>query len=180
MAEGGSNVHGLGVTLEAFDVNPLMYELVFDQAWTKVQPVDEWIATWAKCRGGQQSVAVLKAWNDLYQKVYIAHSLCGQAVLMNARPQLEGVQGWNTFPDYKYDNLDLWTIWGSLLQAGSMDNPGYVFDVVNVGRQVLGNLFSDYRAQFTDCYQRKDLKGAQEWAERMDALLLDVDRLLAC
>lgn len=74
----------------------------------------------------------------------------------------------------------MWAIWGSLLQAGSIDKPGHAFDVVNVSRQVLGNLFSDYRAQFTDCYKRKDVKGAQEWAQRMDDLLLDVDRLLAC
>ena len=30
--EGGDNVYGLGATLEGFDVNPLMYEFVFDQA----------------------------------------------------------------------------------------------------------------------------------------------------
>ena len=180
LAEGGQNVYGLGVTLEAFDVNPMMYEFVFEQAWEGVQPTDEWIATWAKCRGGQTCPAVLKAWKELHEKIYIAPSLCGQAVLMNARPQLEGVQGWNTFPEYKYDNKDLWAIWGSLLQAGSIDKPGHAFDVVNVSRQVLGNLFSDYRAQFTDCYKRKDVKGAQEWAQRMDDLLLDVDRLLAC
>ena len=180
LAEGGQNVHGLGVTLEAFDVNPMMYEFVFDQAWEGVQPTHEWIATWAKCRGGQQCPAVLNAWKELYEKIYIAPSICGQAVLMNARPQLEGVQGWNTFPEYKYKNKDLWTIWGSLLQAGSIEQPGHAFDVVNVGRQVLGNLFSDYRAQFTACCKRKDVKGAQEWAQRMDDLLLDVDRLLAC
>ena len=180
LAEGGPNVHGLGGTLEAFDVNPMMYEFVFDQAWEGVQPTHEWIATWAKCRGGQQCPAVLNAWKELYEKIYIAPSICGQAVLMNARPQLEGVQGWNTFPEYKYKNKDLWTIWGSLLQAGSIEQPGHAFDVVNVGRQVLGNLFSDYRAQFTACCKRKDVKGAQEWAQRMDDLLLDVDRLLAC
>lgn len=180
LAESGQNVHGLGVTLEAFDVNPMMYEFVFDQAWEGVQPTHEWIATWAKCRGGQQCPAVLNAWKELYEKIYIAPSICGQAVLMNARPQLEGVQGWNTFPEYKYKNKDLWTIWGSLLQAGSIEQPGHAFDVVNVGRQVLGNLFSDYRAQFTACCKRKDVKGAQEWAQRMDDLLLDVDRLLAC
>ncbi|EJW91928.1 Alpha-N-acetylglucosaminidase, partial [gut metagenome] len=117
---------------------------------------------------------------NLYEKIYIAPSLCGQAVLINARPQLEGVQGWNTHPEYKYDNKDLWTIWTELLQADLEDNSYYDFDVVNLGRQVLGNLFSDYRAQFTACYKRKDLQGARAWAKRMDELILDVDRLLAC
>ena len=61
-----------------------------------------------------------------------------------------------------------------------MVNQDYDFDVVNVGRQVLGNLFSDYRSQFTACYKRKDLSGAEQWAKRMDDLILDVDRLLSC
>ena len=74
LAEGGQNVYGLGVTLEAFDVNPMMYEFVFEQAWEGVQPTDEWIATWAKCRGGQPCPAVLKAWKELHEKIYIAPS----------------------------------------------------------------------------------------------------------
>lgn len=180
LAEGGDNVYGLGVTLEAFDVNPLMYEFVFDKAWNQTQSTDEWIGMWAKCRGGQKDKNILKAWKDLHEKIYMTPALCGQAVLINARPQFEGVQGWNTYPDYKYDNKDLWTIWSELLQATDVVNQGYDFDVVNVGRQVLGNLFSDYRAQFTACYKRKDLSGAEQWAKRMDDLILDVDRLLSC
>lgn len=31
--KGGDNVYDLETTLEGFDMNPLMYELVFDQAW---------------------------------------------------------------------------------------------------------------------------------------------------
>ena len=52
--------------------------------------------------------------------------------------------------------------------------------IINIGRQVLGNLFSEYRDQFTACYNRKDTTGMREWSTRMDNLLLDVDRLLSC
>lgn len=180
LTKGGDNVYGLGVTLEAFDVNPLMYEFVFDKVWDGAKTTSDWIENWAKCRGGKDSEHILRAWKALHKKIYIAPSLCGQAVLMNARPQLEGVQGWNTFPDYEYNNKDLWAIWGEFLQASLSNNQSYEFDVVNIGRQVLGNLFSDYRVQFVACYKRKDLQGAKDWAKRMDDLLLDVDRLLAC
>lgn len=47
-------------------------------------------------------------------------------------------------------------------------------------RQVLGNLFADYRDKFADCYRKKDLEGTKVWGQRMDQLLLDVDRLLCC
>ena len=45
---------------------------------------------------------IVKAWKQLYEKIYTSAALCGQAVLMNARPQLEGVEGWNTLPGYDY------------------------------------------------------------------------------
>lgn len=50
--EGGDNVYGLGVTLEGLDVNPLMYEFVFERAWENSMPAHQWIANWAQCRGG--------------------------------------------------------------------------------------------------------------------------------
>ena len=178
--EGGDNVYGLGVTLEGLDVNPLMYEFVFERAWENSMPAHQWIANWAQCRGGNVDNHIVKAWKQLYEKIYTSAALCGQAVLMNARPQLEGVEGWNTLPGYDYKNIDLWEIWKELLKAEEVYHSEYHFDVINVGRQVLGNLFADYRDKFTDCYRKKDLEGTKVWGQRMDQLLLDVDRLLCC
>ena len=178
--EGGDNVYGLGVTLEGLDVNPLMYEFVFEHAWENSIPAHQWVANWAQCRGGNVDNHIVKAWKQLYEKIYTSAALCGQAVLMNARPQLEGVEGWNTLPGYDYKNIDLWEIWKELLKAEEVYHSEYHFDVINVGRQVLGNLFADYRDKFTDCYRKKDLEGTKVWGQRMDQLLLDVDRLLCC
>ena len=178
--EGGDNVYGLGVTLEGLDVNPLMYEFVFEHAWENSIPAHQWVANWAQCRGGNVDNHIVKAWKQLYEKIYTSAALCGQAVLMNARPQLAGVEGWNTLPGYDYKNIDLWKIWKELLKAEGVYHSEYHFDVINVGRQVLGNLFADYRDKFTDCYRKKDLEGTKVWGQRMDQLLLDVDRLLCC
>ena len=178
--EGGDNVYGLGVTLEGLDVNPLMYEFVFERAWENSMPAHQWIANWAQCRGGNVDNHIVKAWKQLYEKIYTSAALCGQAVLMNARPQLEGVEGWNTLPGYDYKNIDLWEIWKELLKAEGVYHSEYHFDVINVGRQVLGNLFADYRDKFTDCYRKKKLEETKVWGQRMDQLLLDVDRLLCC
>ena len=65
-------------------------------------------------------------------------------------------------------------------KARNINNSDFRFDVINIGRQVLGNLFSEYRDQFTACYNRKDTTGMREWSTRMDNLLLDVDHLLSC
>ena len=178
--DGGGNLAGLGVTLEGMDVNPHMYEFVFDKAWTTCAEPDAWIETWAKSRGGDSDSLVIDAWKVLHDSVYNHLATCGQAVLMNARPMLVGTDSWNTYPDIFYDNATLWHIWQMLL-AAEVDpaNPGHNYDVVNVGRQALGNLFSDFRASFTDSYNKKDTPAMKMWAARMDSLLLDTDRLLA-
>ncbi len=49
--EGGDNVFGVGVTLEGLDVNPLMYEYVFDKVWNPDMRPQDWIRTWSLCRG---------------------------------------------------------------------------------------------------------------------------------
>lgn len=87
-------------------------------------------------------------------------------MLINARPQLEGVQGWNTHPEYHYDNDVLWRIWEELLSAGDVDNALFKFDLINVGRQVLGNLFSDFRERFTACYKSMIYLVRRRWLLR--------------
>lgn len=178
--EGGHNVFGVGVTLEGLDVNPLMYEYVFDKVWNPDMKPQDWIRTWSLCRGGKVNEKVNSAWQKLHEEIYTKPALCGQAVLINARPQLEGVQGWNTHPEYHYDNDVLWRIWEELLSAGDIDNALFKFDVINVGRQVLGNLFSDFRDRFTECYKKHDILGAEKMAAQMDQLIVDSDRLLSC
>ena len=130
--------------------------------------------------GGSKSSHIIDAWQQLYKKIYIHHATAGQAVLMNARPMLEGTDSWNTHPDIYYDNKELWHIWGKFLEAKNVDSSGYKFDVINIGRQVLGNLFSDFRDSFTACYRQKNIEGMKEWAEKMNTLFTDVDRLLSC
>ncbi len=180
LAEGGDNASGIGATLEGLDVNPLMYEFVFNKAWDTCSAPDTWIEKWARSRGADKSPAVLEAWKILHDSIYIRHATCGQAVLMNARPMLVGTDSWNTYPDIHYSNATLLNAWDKLLSAEGVDgNPGYDYDVVNVGRQVLGNLFSDFRENFTRAYNNKDIDAMKKQAALMDSLLLDTDRLLA-
>ncbi len=179
LADGGDNSIGLGVTLEGLDVNPHMYELVFDKAWSDYLGNEVWVDTWARSRGGDQDQLVISAWRALHDSIYTHEATCGQAVLINARPMLVGTDSWNTYPDIFYDNATLWAIWQTLL-AAEVDpaNPGHRFDVVNVGRQVLGNLFSDFRDNFTAAYNARDIEAMKLWASRIDRIISDSDRLL--
>jgi alpha-N-acetylglucosaminidase len=55
----------------------------------------------------------------------------------------------------------------------------YYYDVVDAGRQVLGNYFSVLRDRFTESYHKKDAKGLKKNGNAILALLNDMDMLLA-
>ncbi|MCS2399780.1 hypothetical protein NXV24_26165 [Bacteroides thetaiotaomicron] len=45
---------------------------------------------------------------------------------------------------------------------------------------MLGNLFSRLEIISLNVIQEKDIDGMKKWADQMDALLIDTDRLLSC
>lgn len=177
----GGNMYGVGCTLEAFDVNSLMYEFTLSKAWDFNTTPEQWVDMWAKTRGGDKDTNIVAAWQKLYNNIYNNMATCGQAVLINARPMLVGIDSWNTYPDIHYDNADLLDIWDTLLRAeGVSENPGYKYDVINVGRQVMGNLFSVMRDSFTVAYNKRDIPEMERIAGVMNDIIIDSDSLLAC
>ena len=62
--------------------------------------------------------------------------------------------------------------------AGERDT--YRFDVVNIGRQVLGDYFLIERDRFAAAYAQHDRKAMDAAARRMTGLLADINLLTAC
>jgi len=68
---GGTNLSGVGCTLEGLDMNPMMYEYVLEKAWNdKPTDVNQWIRNWAIRRCGETDKNVEKAWELLFNKIY--------------------------------------------------------------------------------------------------------------
>lgn len=176
LARGGSNLAGLGGTLEGLDVNPQMHEFILSRAWddapSALSPAD-WMASWGSARGNSSS-----AWKELATDIYTTYSNGCQSVLINSRPCFEKFQGWNTNPFYDYDNGRLGDIWARLV-ADKTPTDAHRHDVVNIGRQYLGNKFADLRAGFTAAYNARDLEAMRLAADSMNRLLADYDRLLS-
>lgn len=179
-ARGGANMHGLGSTLEGLDVNPFMYEYVFEKAWNRPMSDDEWIQAWADRRAGKADPKVRQAWSDLLNKVYTATAQLGQGTLTNARPSLKGHGNWTTNPATAYNNADLFRIWETMLSGDRSPRDAYGFDVVNIGRQVLGNYFLTVRDRFADAYAKKDLDALRQHGDTMRGILHDMNTLVSC
>lgn len=176
---GGENFSGLGSTLEGFDVNPFMYEYVFSKAWDCNLPDSVWIEQLADRRIGLKNQQMRRAWKLLYDSIYTVPAALGQGTLMNARPCLKGNGNWTTTPTVAYSNETLFEVWEMLLKAGEHRHSTYEYDVVNIGRQVLGNYFGKLRDEFAEAYSRKQLPLLKQKGAEMKQLLRDVDTLLS-
>lgn len=179
-SEAGGALQGIGGTLEGLDVNPNMHSYVLDRAWEHEglsQEPEKWIERWALARGGSQDGRIVEAWKNLNSDIYNSASE-SQGILVNARPCLEGYSNWTTKNKYKYDNGRLWEIWEDMKKS-TADCPAHLFDVVNIGRQVLGNHFAELRDSFTAAYKAGDVKNMKEVAARMDGLIVTLDSLLS-
>lgn len=179
LANGGVNLKGIGSTLEGFGVNQFMYEFVLGKAWATGLSDDEWIARLAARRTGTADEAAVSVWKSLIDEIYVEYSRTGQATLTSAHPCLEGNWHWTTKPAYGYTVGDIWDIWQKFLAIES-EREAYGFDVVNLGRQFLGDLFLSVRDRYTECYRNRDISGMEKNASLMLGILDDMDRLVAC
>ncbi len=180
LQKGGANMSGIGSTLEALDVNPLVYEFVFEKAWdSDSTSVNQWIDRWSDRRCGETDENVRKAWQILLDKVYKHPARLGQATLTNARPTLSGSGNWTTDPHIDYSNVDLFHAWELMLNATDKTRDTYQYDVVNIGRQVLGNHFLVLRDQFTSFYNTQNIDSLKITGQKMLELLNDLELLLS-
>lgn len=180
LANGGANMKGVGSTLEGFGVNQFMYEFVLDKAWNISMSDEEWFNKLADRRIGVCSDVARKAWKLLSEKVYIQPAQVGQGTLTNARPYMEGNVYWTTKPTVEYKFEDLLEAWRLLLTVENVDRDTYEFDVINIGRQVLGDYFQAVRNEFVSAYKDADTEKMRQAGNRMMEILSDLDELLSC
>lgn len=179
LTAGLANLKGIGGTLEGLDVNRHMHSYTLDKAWRhKNGPAtpSEWVEEWARARGGNEDILIADAWQQLYRDIYHA-TTTSQGTLINQLPILGPKVRWVTNNRIKYDNDSLVAVWHKLIDARS-DSPAHLYDVVNVGRQALGNHFVALRDSFTSAYERADIDDMRRCADDIDTYILDVDSLL--
>ena len=177
---GGKNMWGVGSTLEGFGVNPVILEYVFEKAWsTGAVNTEQWVGDWSARRSGKTNKDAEEAWEVMRNKILVQHGALGQGTLTNARPSLTRGD-WPANPQIDYDNRDLLKVWQLLNKGAESNSPDvYKYDMVNIGRQVLGNYFKVVRDRFAAAYNQHDLKQLDESGREMMQIIHDMDALLA-
>ena len=172
ISQGGDNMIGLGATMEGFGVNPDFYEFVLDKAWDCGQTAEEWKNRMADRHVGFACNENRKVWQLLFNDImpsYVNES----GTVVCARPSFEARYLNTTYPER------LLQVWKSLLDINS-NKREHLYDVINVGRQVLGDFFAHERDSLYKAYKAQHMDAVNYYAARMEGMLDDLDELLAC
>lgn len=175
------NMIGIGSTLEGLDVNPMVYEYIFEKAWGKDSTdLNEWFDQWADRRCGYKDEHVREAWQILLKNVYSSVPTLAQVSFASLRPAFPGSdEKWVEWSPFNYSNATLFHAWELMFEGRDQTRDTYQYDIVNIGRQVLANHFDRLLNQFTDFYKVKDLDSLKATGAKMEELLEDLDKLLS-
>ncbi|RYH29449.1 alpha-N-acetylglucosaminidase [archaeon] len=150
---------------------------------TQNTPTDNSLST----TKGPRSI-VLYAWRTILSTIYrgetpVCHHPCLRRSILTMQPS------WDLTQEKRYDAQELTKAWGMLVEyavqlqgesEGSVPLPSaYYYDLVDVGRQVMSNLFLDLYSLAQPAYVAGDMETLQSLSRQMLSLIRDWDRLLS-
>ncbi|MDR3094654.1 MAG: alpha-N-acetylglucosaminidase [Bacteroidales bacterium] len=164
---------GIGYIMEGLGWNPLIDEFQSDLVWrSEVPNTSEWIEQFVLRRYGQENADAQEAWKILHETAYKRAGRTDNATVK--RPSLAVSP-----PNIERQILPaLKTLLNAEQPFGKTQT--YLFDVANISREVFGSLANAYHQQMISAYHHKDREALKAAAGKMNTLILDLDRLLAC
>ena len=173
---------GIGLTMEAIEQTPVLYELMTDNTWRDT-PIDlqQWLKQYISNRYGTNNADMEKAWDILVQTVYNGQVIRdGAESIIVSRPTFEGYRRWaRTKLNYKPE--DLLPAWDLFVQAipefGTSD--GFQYDLVDLSRQIIANYALPVQQQMAMAYKNNDKQKFDQYSTEFLELIDDLDRLLA-
>ena len=177
-ANGGKNLAGVGSTLEGLDIQQAPFEEILSAAWNfPAKDSIEIAHSIADRHYGALCPAARKAWEILYNDVYITHSHSA-GTLQCFRGRFGETDSWYYHLDYDPRRLE--EAWSWLIKAPEATTDAFIIDLVVVGRQVLGNRFLTDRIAFDEAVKNRDLASMRRYATEMKELIRDIDAICAC
>ncbi|HVS96099.1 MAG TPA: alpha-N-acetylglucosaminidase [Puia sp.] len=199
---------GIGLTMEAIEQNPVIYELMMDNTWRR-EPIElgEWLTGYVRNRYGRADSLLVKAWKILWQTVYNGKLIRdGAESIVTGRPTFDPETVW-TRTKLNYAPEDLLPAWDLFIKAAGPDRgasgpartrgralpkfgganttvrepvftDGFLFDLTDITRQVLANYARPLQRKWVDAYRAKDSAGFLLYSGQFVGLIEDLDRLL--
>jgi alpha-N-acetylglucosaminidase len=173
---------GIGLTMEAIEQNPVMYELMTQHTWqTEPIALDTWIPKYVLNRYAVSSNELVNAWQALRQTVYNGKEIRdGAESIVTGRPTFDSTTIW-TRTKLNYDRRALLPAWDLFIQAAGkgINTDGFSYDLVDVTRQVLANYAGPLQKKWVTAYKEKDTAAFNKYSKAFIQLISDMDVLLA-
>lgn len=137
---------GIGVTAEAFENSPIIYQLLFDTNWSSSEiNLKTWLRDYAHARAGGLSLQLEQAWDGLLETVYRDKGTYYQGAaesIIQVRPtgEFQAASTWGHM-DIFYEQSRLDEVLADFLRAPKnyLASPAYCYDLAQVADQVLHN-----------------------------------------
>ena len=149
---------GLGMTMEGLGTNPIVPDFVMGQVWRDSVPdVTNWTRDYVTRRYGHFDASAWSAWQLLLATAFRSAAQTGDFLAERPQFYVKG-RAYRTEPIAPYDEHLLVAALDSLLAAAPTlgGSDAYRYDVVNLTRQVLGQLGLPLVNQVEDAYKKKD------------------------
>jgi len=171
---------GIGMMMEGLGTNPVVPDFVMDMTWrTDVPPIDGWTREYVERRYGRPDSHAANAWQLLLATAYRSSAQTG--TFLAERPGFYQPRlAYRSEPNPPYDGAVLSAALDSLLAAALplSSSDAYRYDVVNLARQVLGQLGLPLVNAVEAAYSKKDHAGLIAAEARVTGLLQDLDTLV--
>jgi alpha-N-acetylglucosaminidase len=138
----GSTMVGTGLTMEAIEQNPVIYELMSEMGWRSEEvKVSEWLDHYVSYRYGADSPSAKLAWRLLHESAYQHPEIVRS--IYTVVPDRHDPTSLQYNPDLLVE------AWGQMLASRKeLPNPEkpngpWEYDLVDITRQALDNLFYD-------------------------------------
>jgi len=176
---------GIGMTMEAIEQNPVIYELMMDNVWRN-QPIDlkQWLPQYVQNRYGTNNTHAMLAWDIIRKTIYTVpadkYIRDGAESILQGRPTLDSVTAW-TKTKLNYEAADLLPAWDELLLAADAckNSDGFKYDLVDLTRQNMANYALPLQRKWVKAYREKDLASFKKYSQQFLRLIEDLDQLLA-
>lgn len=175
-------MQGIGLTMEAIEQNPVLYELMTHHTWQSTPiVVDDWLKTYIRNRYGSVDHHAVKAWQILKNTVYNGKDIRdGAESIITGRPTFDTATVW-TKTRLNYERKDLLPAWDEMINAipANKNSDGFNYDLVDVSRQVLANYAGPLQKKWIKAYQDKDIAAFERYSKRFTDLITDMDALVS-
>ena len=158
-------MRGIGITPEALENSPIVYDLLFDMTWEQ-DPINvrKWTENYVERRYGGIDEDIMKAWNILLDTAYKYNGSYYQGAsesVINAKPtagKINAASSWG-HSDINYDKKKFEEAAQIFVDKYDTykDSEAFQYDFVDVMRQVLANAAQEYQPLMGAAYREKDL-----------------------